>query len=258
MIHEISDGYVKVETHNGVRTIEFFHPRNNSLPISILQELAHEIVLAGTNLSTQVIVLRSGGDKMFCSGASLTELQAVQNEKEASAFFMGFANLLNAMRKCPKLIIGRVHGSCVGGGVGLAAAVDYCIAYEVADVKLSELSIGIGPYVIGPAVERKIGLSAFSQLAIDSSLWRNSEWAKRKGLFAEVHPTIEGVNESVSRLANHLAHLGEEAKTELKKMFWKGTENWDSLLTERAGMSAKLVVTSTAKEAIAKLLDRKK
>ena len=258
MIHQISDGYVKTETHNGVTTIEFFHPQNNSLPIKILEDLTREIQLSGTNLSTQVIVLRSGGDKMFCTGASLKELGAVETQEQATAFFKGFADLINTMRKCPKLIIGRIHGSCVGGGVGIAAAVDYCIAYEPVDIRLSELTIGIGPFVIAPAVERKIGLSAFSQLAIDSNLWRNSEWAKRKGLFAEVHPTLEGLDESVARLANVLAHQGEEPKAELKKLFWKGTEHWDTLLPERAAISAKLVLSGTAKEAIAKILEKKK
>lgn len=258
MIHELSDGYVKVESHNGVTTIEFFHPQNNSLPIKILEDLTQEIYSAGIDSATQVIVLRSGGDKLFCAGASLTELYAIQNAKEGQDFFKGFADLINTMRKCPKLIIGRVHGSCVGGGVGIAAAVDYCIAWEKVEVRLSELTIGIGPYVIGPAVERKIGLSAFSQLAIDSSMWRGSEWAKRKGLFAEVHPTIEGMDESVSRLANLLAHQSAESRLELKKMFWKGTENWEELLKERAAISAKLVLSTQAKEGIKKILDSRK
>jgi methylglutaconyl-CoA hydratase len=258
MIHQISDGYVKTETHNGVTTIEFFHPQNNSLPLKILEDLTREIYLSGTNLSTQVIVLRSGGDKMFCTGASLKELSEVGSEAEGTAFFKGFANLINTMRKCPKLIVGRIHGSCVGGGVGIAAAVDYCIAYEPVEIRLSELTIGIGPFVIGPAVERKIGLSAFSQLAIDSNLWRSSEWAKRKGLFAEVHPTLEGLDESVSRLANVLAHQGEEPKAEIKKMLWKGTDHWDTLLPERAAISARLVLSNTAREAITKILGKRK
>jgi methylglutaconyl-CoA hydratase len=151
------------------------------------------------------------------------------------------------------MIIGRVQGSCVGGGVGLAAAVDYCIAWEKVDVRLSELSIGLGPFVIGPAVERKIGLSAFSQLAIDSTMWRNSDWAKRKGLFAEVHPSIENMDESVSRLANTLAHSSQESMTEMKRMFWRGTDNWDELLHERAAISGRLVLDESSKSSIQKL-----
>ena len=156
------------------------------------------------------------------------------------------------MRKCPKLIIGRIHGKCVGGGAGLAAAVDYAIACEKADVRLSELAIGIGPFVVGPAVERRIGCSAFGHLAIDSTMWRNAEWCKRKGLFAEVHTTIEGMDESISRLANELAHSSPEAMAELKKILWKGTEHWDELLYQRAEISGRLVLSNFTKHAIQK------
>ena len=165
-------------------------------------------------------------------------------------FFYGFANVINAMRKCPKFIIGRIHGKCVGGGVGLAAAVDYAIALRPADIKLSELSIGIGPFVVGPAIERKIGKSAFSQIAIDASLWRNSEWAKHKGLFAELHETVDGMDESISRLTNALAHSSPEAMAEMKKIFWEGTQNWDSLLKERAAISGRLILSDFTKNAI--------
>src|SRR4026208_2523653 len=171
-------GYVKTETHKGITTIEFFHPQSNSLPAKILHDLAVAIQHAGEDPDTIVIILRSAGEKAFCAGASFDELVAIKNEKEGLAFFSGFAHVINAMRKCSKFIIGRIHGKCVGGGVGLAAAVDYAIAYEKAEIKLSELSIGIGPFVVGPAVEKKIGMSAFSQLAIDAGMWRTSEWAK--------------------------------------------------------------------------------
>ncbi|MDB5197780.1 MAG: enoyl-CoA hydratase, partial [Flaviaesturariibacter sp.] len=162
------------------------------------------------------------------------------------------ADVINAIRKCPKMVIGRIQGKCVGGGVGLAAAVDYAIAVEGADVKLSELAVGIGPFVVGPAVERKIGMSAFSQLAIDATMWRNSEWARRKGLFAEVHPAVEGMDESIFRLSNQLAHSSPEAMREMKEMFWKGTEDWDHLLTKRAEISGRLVTSQFTKEAISK------
>ncbi len=191
MAKDIINGYVDSETHNGITTIEFFHPQSNSLPRRILEELANEIHTAGTDKETRVIVLRSGGEKAFCAGASFNELSAIDNEKKGFDFFSGFANVINAMRKCPRLIIGRIHGKCVGGGVGVAASVDYAIAVESVEVKLSELAIGIGPFVVGPAVERKIGASAFSQLSIDATMWRNSDWARRKGLFAEVHPSVE-------------------------------------------------------------------
>ncbi len=245
------NGYVTSHTEHGITTIEFFHPKSNSLPLKILDELRQEIHYAGLH-DTNVIVLRSGGDGAFCAGASFDELINIKSEKEGLIFFMGFANVINAMRKCSKLIIGRIHGKCVGGGVGLAAACDYAIGVKTAEVKLSELSIGIGPFVVGPAIERKIGLAAFSQLGIDATLWRNADWAKKKGLFAEVHETIQNMDESVLRLANSLAHSNAEAMTELKKKFWAGTENWDVLLNERAAISGKLILSDFTKNAIAK------
>jgi methylglutaconyl-CoA hydratase len=199
-----------------------------------------------------VIVLRSGGEKAFCAGASFNELISIDDAQKGYTFFSGFANVINAMRHCPKLIIGRIHGKCVGGGVGLAAAVDYAIAVEGADVRLSELAVGIGPFVIGPAVERKIGTSAFSQIAIDATMWRNADWARRKGLYAELHPTLEGMEESIVRLANQLAHSSPEAMREMKKVFWQGTDNWDELLTRRAEISGRLVLSHFTREAIEK------
>lgn len=252
MTQDTTQGYVRTETHNGITTIEFFHPQSNSLPRRVLEELANEIHAVGNSAHTKVIILQSAGDKTFCAGASFDELTHIEDEKKGFHFFSGFANVINAMRKSPKLIIGRIQGKCVGGGVGLAAAVDYAIAVEGADVKLSELAVGIGPFVVGPAVERKIGASAFSQLAIDATMWRNADWARRKGLFAEVHPTAEGMNESVQRLATQLAHTSPEAMTELKKVFWKGTEHWDTFLCERAEVSGRLVLSHHTKEAIEK------
>ena len=252
----MADAYVKREDHQGIATIEFFHPQSNSLPGSILAELATVIARTAQDPNILVIVLRSAGEKAFCAGASFDELVAIQNEAEGLKFFSGFAQVINAMRTCPKLIIGRIQGKCVGGGVGLAAAVDYAIATEGADIKLSELAVGIGPFVVGPAVERKIGVSAFSQLAIDASTWRNADWAKRKGLFAELHPTIEEMDESVKKLANTLSHSSPEAMAEIKKIAWKGTENWDVLLVERAKISGRLVLSNFTKNAIAKFKSR--
>src|SRR5687768_13495183 len=227
MSKDIINGYVVSETQKGITTIEFFHPQSNSLPHRLLEELANEIHAMGVDKDTKIIVLRSGGEKAFCAGASFEELAHIENEKKGFDFFSGFANVINAMRKCPKLIIGRIHGKCVGGGVGLAAAVDYAIAHENAEIKLSELAVGIGPFVVGPAVERKLGLSSFSQLTIDATLFRNADWARRKGLYSELHSSIENLDESVQRLANQLAHSSPDAMKELKKIFWKGTEHWD-------------------------------
>lgn len=248
-----AEGYVRPETHQSITTIEFHHPAGNSLPAAMLHNLAHEIHKAGNDFGTRVIVLRSAGNKAFCAGASFDELSAIQNKEQGQQFFSGFAHVINAMRKCPKLIIARVQGKCVGGGVGIAAAADYAIALDGAEIKLSELSIGFGPFVIAPAVERKIGVAAFGSLAIDSTMWRNADWALRKGLFSELHTSIEALDEAVARLANSLAHMNPEAMTELKHILWKGTDHWEQLLTERAAISGRLAQSEYTRPAIAKL-----
>lgn len=250
MIKQVSDAYVKSEVHKGIALIEFFHPQSNSLPGAVLKELTTAILHAGTDPNVLVVILRSGGEKAFCAGASFDELVTIKNEKDGQAFFSGFANVINAMRKCPKFIIVRVHGKCVGGGVGLAAAADYAIAVDGADIKLSELAIGIGPFVIGPAVERKMSISSYSQLSIDAGSWRNADWARRKGLYAELHQTVEAMDESIEKLANTLSHSSPEAMSEMKKVFWKGTEHWDELLIERAKISGRLVLSEFTKQAI--------
>ncbi len=248
----MTDAYVKSQLHQGITAIEFFHPQSNSLPGKILHDLAAAITHAGEDPNTIVIILRSAGEKAFCAGASFDELVEIKSEAEGLHFFSGFAHVINAIRTCPKFIIGRIQGKCVGGGVGLAAAVDYAIATDGADIKLSELAVGIGPFVVGPAVERKIGTSAFSLLAIDATMWRNAEWARKRGLFAELHPTAEQMDESIRRLSNVLVHSSPEAMAEMKKMFWKGTEHWDKLLIERAAISGRLVLSDFTKKSIAK------
>lgn len=249
----IDNGYVRSEFHNGVTTIEFFHPQSNSLPSRILEELAKAIHGAGNDTDTTVIILRSAGEKAFCAGASFDELISIRTADQGLQFFSGFAHVINAIRTAPKFVIGRIHGRCVGGGVGLAAAADYAIATEKAEIKLSELAIGIGPFVVGPAVERKIGTSAFSQLAIDATMWRNADWARRKGLFSEVHSYAEGMDESIIRLSHELSRTSPHAMAELKKILWKGTEHWDRLLIERAAISGKLVLSEFSKRALEKL-----
>ncbi|CAN5314819.1 enoyl-CoA hydratase/isomerase family protein [soil metagenome] len=251
------EAYVKSHNEHGINTIEFFHPQSNSLPGKILATLAQEIHAANDS-DTKVIVLKSAGDGAFCAGASFEELSAINTEKEGLDFFSGFANVINAMRKSGKLIIGRIHGKCVGGGVGIAAACDYAIATQKCDIKLSELAVGIGPFVVGPVIEKKIGMSAFSQLAIDATLWRNADWAKKKGLFAEVHPDNENMDESVYRLADTLAHSNSEAMFEMKQIFWKGTEHWDELLKQRAAVSGRLVLSEFTRKAIASFKAKQK
>ncbi len=242
--------YVRHEVEHNIATIEFFHPASNSLPADILHDLARTINDLGIDAGVRVIVLRSAGQSAFCAGASFDELTAISNEAEGKRFFSGFAEVINAMRKSHKLIIGRVQGKAVGGGVGLIAACDYAIAHEGASVKLSELAIGIGPFVVGPAVERKMGRSSFSQLAIDASEWRSAEWSKRHGLYAEIHSSQSDMDEAVNALANRLAHSSPDAMWELKKIFWQGTEHWDSLLAERAAISGRLVLSDFTRNAI--------
>ncbi len=251
-----ADGYVRSEIDHGIATIEFFHPSSNSLPAAILNDLAKTINDVGLDHKVKVIVLKSAGEKAFCAGASFDELMSVKTEAEGKTFFMGFANVINAMRKCHKLIIGRVQGKAVGGGVGLIAATDYAIATEAASVKLSELAIGIGPFVVGPAVERKVGVSGLSQLAIDATEWRSAEWAKKHGLYAETHLHTFMVDDAVKNLAEKLAHSSPEAMSQLKKTFWHGTENWDTLLSERAAISGRLILSEFTKNAINKFKAR--
>lgn len=247
----MDNAYVKSSTQHGLCSIEFFHPQSNSLPGKILMELATAIAHAGQDTACRIILLRSVGQKAFCAGASFDELAAIQNEKEGLAFFSGFAHVLNAMRCCGKIIVGRIHSKCVGGGVGLAAAVDYALAQEDAAVKLSELAVGIGPFVVGPAVERKIGTAAFTQLALDATGWRSASWAQEKGLYAELFTDTAGLDEGVNRIVTKLLQSSEAALKELKTIFWQHTAHWEQLLLERAAISGKLITSEASRQAIA-------
>ncbi len=244
--------YVKQTINNHIATIEFFHPAHNSLPGDLLAQLAETIIKAGQNDAIKVIILQSGSDRTFCAGASFTELISIDDEKTGEIFFSGFANVINAMRKCPKFIIGRIQGKTVGGGVGLASAVDYCMATKYASIKLSELNIGIGPFVVGPAVERKLDLSGFSQIAIDANSFYDAEWARSNGLYMKVFEDVESLDEAVEAFAENLCTYNPEAMTEMKKVFWTGTENWDELLKERAKISGRLVLSDFTKKVLNK------
>lgn len=247
----INQGHVKSSvSEKGIATIEFGHPLSNSLPGKILNLLAKTITDIGAREDVKVIILKSDGDRAFCAGASFDELISIKDLDTGKIFFSGFASVINACRKCPKLIIGRVQGKAVGGGVGLASAVDYCFATKHAAVKLSELAVGIGPFVVGPAVQRKIGLSAMSQLAINATEWQSAEWAREKGLYADVYPTIEEMDQGIEALATKLASSNPEAMRLFKKIFWEGTENWDNLLKVRAAMSGELVLSDFTINAI--------
>ena len=242
--------YVKHNIDNGIGTIEFFHPAHNSLPGDILAKLADTITQLGKEDAVKVIVLKSGGDRTFCAGASFKELVAINDEETGKVFFSGFANVINAMRKCPKFIIGRIQGKTVGGGVGVASATDYCFATQYASIKLSELNVGIGPFVVGPAVERKLGTSGMSQIAIDANSFYDAEWARAKGLYAQVFESTEAMDEAVQAFAERLCTYNPEAMREMKQIFWAGTEHWDQLLAERAAISGRLVLSDFTKETL--------
>lgn len=251
MSDAIHQGHVEISIdERGIATIEFGHPLSNSLPGKILQKLANTITTAGENDSVKVIVIRSAGERAFCAGASFDELISINDLETGKVFFSGFANVINACRKCPKLIIGRVQGKAVGGGVGVASAVDYCFATRYADVKLSELAVGIGPFVVGPAVERKIGTSGMSQLAINATEWRSAQWALEHGLYAELFDSADNMDKRIDELATTLSKSNPEAMSLLKKVFWQGTDHWDDLLSERAAMSGKLVLSDFTVNAI--------
>lgn len=243
-------GSVETSIEQQVATITFFHPAHNSLPGKLLAKLRDAIDQAGTNDEVKVIILKSAGDRTFCAGASFDELIAIDSMEVGKQFFMGFANVINACRKCPKLIIGRVQGKAVGGGVGVASATDYCFATKYASVKLSELAVGIGPFVVGPAVERKIGVSAMTQLAYNATEWRDANWAYAKGLYADIYDNVEEMDAAIQTLAQKLAQSNPQAMQMMKKAFWSGTEHWDELLAERAAASGQLVLSDFTRNAI--------
>ena len=246
--------YVKWAIEKSIATIEFYHPKGNALPAHLLTDLTQAITASSNNIQTKVILIQSLGEKAFCAGASFDELAAVKNEEEGKIFFSGFANVINAMRNAPQLIVGAIQSKCVGGGVGIAAACDYAIASHKASIKLSELKVGIGPFVIGPAVERKIGTAAFSQLTLDAGNWYSAEWALQKGLFAEVHATDESLKEAIHKKVNELAGSSLKAMKDIKQMLWTGTDHWSTLLYERAAISGRLVLTEEARSIIATLV----
>jgi methylglutaconyl-CoA hydratase len=246
------NGYVRTDlTPDGVAHIIFYHPNHNCLPGNLLDGLVEAFESAGKNPEAKIINLRSADHNTFCAGASFDELAAIDHVATSHHFFSGFGRVINAMRTCPKIVVGRIHGKAVGGGVGLAAATDFCMATRFASIRLSELAVGFGPFVIGPAVERKVGLAAFSQMALNPSEWQTADWAKQKGLFQEVFDSSEQLDAYINHFNGHLCHYAPEALAELKRIFWEGTEHWDTLLTERAAISGRLAMSDFTKKAIA-------
>ena len=251
MSQAVEQGHVNVNIdESGVATIDFGHPLSNSLPGKILKKLADSITELSSNKNAKVIILKSSGDKTFCAGASFDELISINDTESGEVFFSGFANVINACRTCEKLIIGRIQGKAVGGGVGIAAAVDYCFATKKAAIKLSELAVGIGPFVVGPAIERKIGLSAMSQLAINATEWRSASWANKKGLYADLYEDIEEMDTAIDILSKKLANSNPESMRKLKEVFLEGTDHWDIILKDIAEISGTLVLSDFTKNAI--------
>ena len=248
----MSKGSLYTYIENNIATIEFSHPASNSFPSELLNRLTTSLNELSNNNDVHVIVLKSEGEKAFCAGASFDELVAISNFEDGKKFFLGFANVINAIRSNSKLVIGRVQGKVVGGGVGLAAACDYCLATEKASIKLSEFTIGIGPFVIEPAVRRKIGLAAFSELTIDATSWKNAYWAKEKGLYAKIFESIKELDEEVGVLASKLSSYNPEALKAMKKGLWEGADDWNSLLEQKAEISGKLVLSEFTKSGLHK------
>lgn len=255
---ETSNGNVTATLSGGISTISFYHPAQNALPALLLDQLTHEIEKAGDNAEVRVIILKSEGERTFCAGASFDELLQLKDKQAGAVFFSGFARVINACRKSSRIIIARVQGKAVGGGVGLAAAADYCLATGAASIKLSELAIGIGPFVISPAVIRKIGLPAFSQLTIRAVDFQTAAWAKEKGLYNEVYTDIASMDAALHELAQKLASYHPEALSGLKQILWEGTENWDEILNERAAISGELVLSAFTQESLRRFLSDKK
>lgn len=245
-------GNLSTLINNHIAIIEFGHPASNSFPSELLDRLTNQLKELSNNDDVHVIVLKSEGERAFCAGASFDELIGISNLSEGKTFFSGFANVINAMRSCSKLIIGRIQGKAVGGGVGLASACDYVLATVDASIKLSELTIGIGPFVIAPAIKRKMGTAALSELSINATQWQNAYWAKEKGLFAEVFDSIKELDKEVDLLSNKLASYNPKALTEMKKVLWENTDHWDKLLKERAKISGELVLSDYTKKALNK------
>lgn len=249
---DLNQGSLYTQIVNYVATIEFGHPASNSFPSFLLDRLTKEFYSLSENKNVSVIILKSEGRKAFCAGASFHELTAIKNIEQGKAFFSGFANVINSMRKCSKLIIGQVQGKAVGGGVGLMAACDYVLATESASIKLSEFTIGIGPFVIAPAIERKTGVSGLLELTINATDWKSAYWAKEKGLISQVFESFDELTNEVAILSNKLSTYNKEALVQMKKVFWEGTEHWDDLLDKRAMISGELVLSEFTKKSLEK------
>lgn len=249
------DGEVTAAVADGIGAVQFAHPKGNSLPGALLRRLASTIAETGERPDVRVVTVRSGGQGPFCGGASFDELVAVSDEQQGKTFFLGFAQVILAMIRCPKPVVTRVQGKVVGGGVGVVAASDYVIATNQSPLRLSELAIGLGPFVIGPPILRKVGPAAFGAMALDAD-WRTAQWALDAGLYAQMHDGIPALDEAFDRFVKELASRNAEATGRIKQIMWEGTENWDALLDARAALSGRLVLSEHTRAAIAAFKNR--
>lgn len=247
------EAYVKNYCEGNIGFLEFGNPAGNSLPSPLLKAFKAGLIALEKDSNVRVIVIQSFGDRAFCGGASLAEMKTLQTLEEATAFFMGIADLINTLRSLSKFVIGRVHGKVVGGGVGLVAACDYVLANRTAQIKLSELSIGIGPYVIEPVVSRKIGGTAFAQLSLDAHQWKSATWAEDKGLYHELFETQVELDLAVKTNAERFASYPEKAVKTLRKLHWKETEHWDKLLPKNAAITGELALQEATQNILKKL-----
>jgi methylglutaconyl-CoA hydratase len=249
------EGTVGTTIRDGVATVSFHHPKGNSLPGALLARIATEITTLGTNPDAKVIVLRSEGDGAFCAGASFDELTAISTPEAGKEFFSGFSRVILAMIRAPQFVLVRVQGKAVGGGVGLVAAADYSFAVTSATARLSELAIGIGPFVVGPCIERKIGVAAYGAMAVDAD-WRDADWCERHGLYSQLFDSAEAMDAAIDSRARGLAASNPDAMAKLKRILWAGTDHWDQLLDERAAMSGTLVLSEFTRGAISRFKNR--
>lgn len=248
-------GTVSCDVAGGIATVTFAHPKGNSLPGALLREIAATIDQCGGRDDVRVLVLRSAGTGPFCAGASFDELRALRDERAGLDFFSGFAHVMLAMQRSPQFVITRVQGKAVGGGVGVVAASDYAIAASGASLRLSELAVGIGPFVVGPVIEHRIGNGHFTALSVDHD-WRDAAWGERVGLYAKVSDSVEALDRDVAALATRLAGTNPAAMREMKRAARAGTEHWHQLLYERAAISGALILTEAAQQSLAALSRR--
>lgn len=248
----MNQGSVTTEIRTGFARIVFSHPAHNSMPSQLLSDLVRQIEEAGHNDEIGAVLLRSEGEGTFCAGANLDELLSIKEEETGKDFFMGFANVILAMRRCPKPIIVAVQGKAIGGGVGIAAAADYCLGCRASQVKLSELAIAIGPFVILPALIRKMGVAAAGQLSLDTE-WHTAAWGRDNGLFQRVYAGPEELFREARILAERVGKFNPNASARLKQSLWEDTDHWPALLAERAATTGRLVMSGEAKTALGNL-----